>query len=366
MILLLLACRTPAVDADLPAGNLVSGDGRALARAAHCLGAFTGSEVAARAGLVESALGSCPHFAVLAETPDALASTLDCRVDPAVASLDALRGDADLAFALHITPTRRMVGTLSVAPDGALTMDALLDADAITGAAALLVGGPPDPGPALLANDHAVLHARVRAADGIDAGTMVTEGSEADSWLGLRSGVLSAGLLDGTWEAALYAPPANRPMPLMAFTLGVRSATAGRAAMTAYVSTVRERWKAHDQAFAVGASTGACFGDLTLLPFLAPCYVIAGDAIVVGWDARSVQHALDPGMRTTMATFDAEGGGIVVDFDQLADADRRMAAALNVSPDPVTAYPWGRAHVSTVRQEDGIEVHLRTMRGCAD
>ena len=100
---------------------------------------------------------------------------------------------------------------------------------------------------------------------------------------------------------------------------------------------------------------GACLPDLHIMPELAPCYALARDALIVGWNEASLRHALAsvddaPGEAALPARFD-------VDLASLHAADQALAARLGREAVPLR-WPWRRLRASAERREGALEMKL--------
>ena len=169
-------------------------------------------------------------------------------------------------------------------------------------------------------------------------------------------------MLDGTWEAVVYAPADGRSMPDAALALGFSQPAAAVAAMEGFVRSLQQHWPVRRSFFAVDDAEGACLLDLGVLPELAPCYVASDRALVVGYNPASLRRALADGVRGP-----ATGRGLVVELQHLPEADARLAAALPdlASDDPGDAapraplvWPWPRLVADGERSGDGLVLRL--------
>jgi hypothetical protein len=337
---------------DLPAGALLGGDARALVRILEAADGLPGTPLARAAEAWRTRLADCTSF--VARTPrasaDDLLDALECH-DPAELPepVARLRGDADLVFVLPLGERGRLAGSVRVAPDGSVGLAARL-ALPDPGAATLLLPASTDPpGPPALRSDAALVHARVRA-DASGLASLVSEGSDADRMFRLRSELFAGALLDGTWELAVYLPRPGRLMPPVALGLGVRSASAAAAALEKLVAELQATWPVHRTPFSIAGREGGCLLDLRVLPELAPCFVLDGERIVVGWNPDSLHAALagggpDDPRRSDVADSGAEGGW-TLHLGRLADADELLRrAAAPEAPATRFDYGWQTLHV---------------------
>lgn len=350
----LAACGTREPQDELPAGALVAGDARALQRVLAAFDGLPGTPLARAAETWRARLEGCGEFVAAAPraNPDELLDAVQC---PATHGLPdtvlRLRGDADLVVVLPFATGGSFAGSVRVLPDGSLGLRGRLVLPD-PGAAALLLPAGEDPGPPVLNAAETLVHARVRA-DASALGSLVAEGGDADRLFRLRSELFAGALLDGTWELAVYLPQPGRLMPPVALGLGVRNAGAATAAVEKLVGELRATWPVHRTPFSQNGRAGACLLDLRILPELAPCYVMDGDAIVVGWNPESLRAALAPG-----AGPDADAtGGWLVHLDRLAVADERLRQT--AAPDAQATrfdYGWDRLHLRVWPAESAWEL----------
>jgi hypothetical protein len=340
----LLGCGSREPLDDLPAGALLGGDAAALSRILAAADGLPGTPLARGAGAWRTRLEACSGFVAQAQraNPDELLDAIVCReVSELPEPVARLRGDADLGFVLPLGERGRLAGSVRVAPDGSVGLRARL-ALPDPGAAALFLPASADPpGPPVLSPSAALVHARVRA-DASGLASLVSEGSDADRMFRLRSELFAGALLDGTWELAVYLPRPGRLMPPVAVGLGVRSATAAAAAVEKLVAELQATWPVHRTPFSLAGREGGCLLDLRILPELAPCFVLAGNQLVVGWNPESLQVALAGGAGT-----DSGGaGGWTLHLDRLAEADELLrTAAAPGAPATRFDYGWQTLHV---------------------
>lgn len=345
------------VDAGLPEGALVYGSRVAVERLLECASQFRGSVVAERAMAKRAEIGTCAFVSAAAPSASEAFENLSCASDGHPL---ASRGEAGaIAFALPTAEGRRAVGTLRVASDGRFTGQALVDSDPEGSASDLFVGGG-DPGPAVLNDDEAFFHVRLKPSGGIDLASLTPPESQASKMFRLRNSLFAGALFDATWEAALYLSEPDHSAPRMSAALGIRSRDAARAAMESFVTDVQSQWDVTRTDFSALGFTGACFRDLNLLPRLAPCYVVTDRALVLGWDSGSVEHAL--------ARNGASVQGFVLDASALTAADARIAEAETrrgrTPGDAPIDYPWGRIRASGEREGRRVRWTFESSGGC--
>jgi len=346
-----------------PEGSVVVGDTGALRRVLEGLAGWRGTPLGRRAGELAARLEGCETFA--AEAPAAAPAELlpGARCGEPTAwteGLRALRRDGDLAFFLRLPGEARLAGTARVAADGSVTADARLhvEGDAGSGATALAWPAETPPGPPRLASGDALAQARLRPAGGLDLASLVPEGGQGDRLFRLKSELFAGAVLDGAWEMAVYLPPEGRRMPLAALGLDVGRPGLAVAAMERFVADLEATWSVQATPFAVGARRGACMLRLNLMPELAPCYVATGDQLVVGWNPASLRQALAPGTAPGDAGLGKEGG-IVLQMERFAEADRRLRHAHAPETPPARIdYAWRRALARIEPAADALRIRL--------
>ena len=351
----LLACGSREPLDDLPAGAFLGGDARALARILAAADGLPGTPLARAAEAWRARLEACTGFVAQAPraNPDELLDAIVCREAPELPDPVArLRGDADLVFVLPLGERGRLAGSVRVAPDGSVGLSARLALPDPGAAALVLPASAEPPGPPVLSSNGALVQARLRA-DASGLASLVSEGSDADRMFRLRSELFAGALLDGTWELAVYLPRPGRLMPPVALGLGVRSATAAAAAVQKLVAELEATWPVHRTPFSLAGREGGCLLDLRILPELAPCFVLAGDQLVVGWNPES--------LRTAFAEGDGGGpgetGGWLIHLDRLAQADELLRGA--AAPDAAATrfdYGWQTLHVNVSTGERGWQL----------
>ena len=92
------------------------------------------------------------------------------------------------------------------------------------------------------------------------------------------------------------------------------------------------------------------------MPGLAPCYVATQNALVVGWNDRSVVRALSGGPAELRSV-----GGVLLELSRLAEADTNLTGDTPPSAD----LPWTRIHAVGREEKDGVRlrVQLAASRG---
>lgn len=343
---------------DLPPGAWLAGDSATLAPLLERAESLEGTRLAREAAALRERIADCEHFVAHAEGDDleALPEAVRCQGHDALPNaLAAVRGEAPLVFAGPVPGGARVAGVLRVTPEGSARLRARLLEAPNDGLAGLLLPGDAAPGRGVLAGAEALVHARVRSANGLDIAGLVPEESQGSQLFALKSDLFAGAVLDGTWELALYMPEPGRRMPHATVALGVRSERLGREAMERFLEQVRARWPLRPTAFAVREHEGACLPSLRLLPELAPCYVAARGALVAGWNAESVRRALAEGAERP----EARKSGIALRLGRFGEADERLRQTLAPDAPPADlAYPWSRLDLRAARG-DGGAIRLR-------
>ncbi|MFN7973396.1 MAG: hypothetical protein U0166_13785 [Acidobacteriota bacterium] len=346
--LALTACgrQAPAPDAGLPPGALLSADGGGCRKLLDALRGMEGTAIAASAAEAEQRIAGCAEVEARSTGElGALLLSLSCATPSAdLAALRAIRGPHAIAFALPIEDGERLVGTVDVASDGTVSAIAVLPAAPANDPLRMVLPAEAPPGPPNLASAGALLHARLRSDGGLAAvARSATENGARDgqSLLKLRGDLLLGAVFTGVWEASLYVPDEGYevPHPVVAFDFTNRRAAV--AAMEAFVADVLARWPVHRTDLAIGEARGACVGNLSVMPELAPCYVATDRAVLIGWNQRSLERALAPGGTTDLGP----SGGAVVHVDRFAEADARIASTRGAAPAPPLPSPWDRLEI---------------------
>jgi hypothetical protein len=368
LLLAALACAPRPEAPAWPAGWLLSADRAALAEALDTLARLQGTPAGRLAAELRARLPECAALEAAAEgdDPRALFASLRC-AEPqgALAAFHAARGAHDLLFAAPGQPGLRAHGHADFESGGAqLALAWPLRDDEWAG---LLPGAEPA-APERLAAAERVAHARARSAGPLDLAALVPAGSQGDRLFALRSGLFSAALLDGSVELALYLPEPGAGMPRIVAALGVRQQQAARTAAELFLDELEASWSLRRTPFAAGDARGACLPDLHLLPELAPCYALRGDALLAGWNAASLRHALategapDAGARAdggppAQAASAASPAQLDVDLEGVAAADLRLAAQRGTDAAPLR-WPWRRLHATAGRRDGRLLLEL--------
>jgi hypothetical protein len=206
----------------------------------------------------------------------------------------------------------------------------------------------------VLADEGALLHLRLRSDRGAASLGKLGEGEWAEELFGLREKAFLAMDLEGTIEIAVFEPDPGELIPPLALAIHVRRPQTAAAAMETLIAGVRKRWGVGRQAWRFGDAPGACLDDLNVLPDLAPCYVAAERALVVGWNRRSVAQAL----AKKAAGASAEASEVIVALDRFPAADELLRASYRSAGGPASLYPWSRAAVTGRRKWGSYELDL--------
>jgi len=361
LVSLLAACAKPQT-AQWPPGLLLSADRSALSSFLDSLAGLEGTPLARVAGEWKSALPQCAQIEASAPgaDPHALLASLRC-ADPAgpLAAFHAARGEHALALAFPGVGDARATALADL--DGG-TAHATLRWPEPDGRLADLLPGDAPAGPDRLAVADRVAHGRARSAGPLDLAAWVPSGSQGDRLFHLRDRVLSAALLDGTLELALYPPELGAAMPRAALALGVRQTDAARAAAGRFLDQISEMWRLRRAPFSQDSATGACLPDLHLLPELAPCYAVARDALVLGWNEASLRHAL--GSETAAGAEAPADAALPARFDldlaKLRASDLALAAKLGREP-AALRWPWRSVRATAGRESSALRVDVELL-----
>src|SRR5262245_8257346 len=271
LLLLCASCGAEKPETAWPQGLLLSASRPALAGLLASLGQLEGTPLARAAQAWQSALPDCPELEAVAQDGDAhaLLASLRC-ADPLgpLAAFHRERGERDMLVALPGEPGAR--ATVRAKLDGAAARIEIRW-PALEGRLSDVLPGDEPAGPDRLAVASRVAHGRARAAGPLDLAAWVPRESQGDRLFHLRDRMLSAALLDGTLEIALYQPLPGAAMPRSAAALGVRQLDAARAAAERFVGEIAATWRMRRTPFTSDAGDGACLPDLHVMPELAPC-----------------------------------------------------------------------------------------------
>ncbi len=347
--------RPPPPDASWPAGALLSARTDALDSLLAQLERLQGTPLARHAGRLREALPDCTEVEAIAEGPEGLIAGLRCvGSPPALPGLRSHRGGAVASLALPIREDAPRLLLVAHTAAGGLQLD-LRWPDPEPPLGALLPGAEPS-GPDVLSAGERLFHVRVRVDGPLDLAGLVPAGSQGDDLFRLRSELLGAAILDGTWEAALYAPERGSDSPRVAIALGVRLQSAAAAAADRLIGDVEAHWSVSRTPLPPGGDPGACLLGLRLLPDLAPCYQATERALVLAWNPASLRHALEPG---TSRSTNADPGRIELDLARLREVDLHLAS--RIGPEAVSAvasWPWRRLTARGGRRDDALTLRV--------
>jgi hypothetical protein len=360
-LLLLAGCERPPVER-LPAGTLWSGDARAARTLLQPLLDLEGTPAALAGGPLLARLASCQRFLAFcpAGKPCTLAAAISCQPAGALwERAEAARGDAAWVF-VQGDGARRLTAWGTTATDGETRIHAEIDAGGSLPRQPweALLPARRAAAPAVLSDDHALVHLRLRSDRGIaDLGAGVAA-ARAEELFGLRGELFAAMALEGTSELALYDPAPGQLIPPIALALPVRNRGAGVRALEDLIARTNTRWGATRTPWQLGPHRGACLSDLNVLPGLAPCYVATENALVLGWNRLSVTVALlTPPLQENTAE-GADGSSLRLHLDRFPAADRRLREAWHSEGGPAPRYGWSRATVTGRKRSSRYELDL--------
>ena len=325
----------------LPAEVVLTGEGAALHR---LLDRLAGWEGAAIAGIAAEAGVDCAVAEARAADldPAVLLASLRCveAVDPVLRPLSS----AALILSIPVREGHALVG-LEVGVDGTVEFEAHLPSEILP---PLLAGLRKGSGPAVLSTDDALFHARFRTS-GIAETVRASGGDpkgQGERLFALSSSILAGSVLDGTVEAAWYAPREGDALPPLAVALGATSRTAVAEGTSRYVTALQERWPIVARPVRLGGGEGQCLDGLRVMPGFAPCWVARDSGVVLAWNEATVLRAVGGS--------GAAGDRAVVRFDRFPAADAVLQRARGLEERP-TVYPWTRLEVRA-ETADGLRV----------
>ncbi len=345
----------PAPTPQRPTGALLVAQRPGLARLLDQLARLDGTPLARRARELGALLPACPVLEARAPNGDAgeLLAGLRCRPTPSqLAFLHDERGARDLVFELPLKDGGRLRGGLVWREPGDVELELHLPNSLATGARALLMPGREAAGRGVLSGAESLVHVRLRPEAGLDLASLVAVDGQADRLFRLRSRLFSGAVLDGTWEAAIYLPDHAGGMPRAALALGYSRRTPAVAAVEEFLREIQTAWPVRRSFFAVGEASGACLLDLALLPELAPCYVAAERALVIGWNPASLRKALEAAPPAELSG----PGGAIVELARFGKADMLLPQGGRV---PARRWPWRRLRADGRRDAAGVRVLLQ-------
>jgi hypothetical protein len=315
------------------------------------------------AALLDEALTGCERFSYgPGRSLDAFdADLLSCDPQPGTcASLERTLGRHAVAFSWSPPEGPTTTGWLDADEDGSLKLGARVPLSAAEGERGLLPAADP-PGPAVLSGEGAVFHARLAPLGGLGITSMVESGPQVNRLLELQGRIFQGGVLDGTLETVIYAPPEGGEVPHIAVAVGFHIQRAAIAAIREVVGSLEQQWQVFATTTELEGHEGQCLLELNVMPDFAPCWVATDQALVLGWNQAALSRALqgepaELGQRSELR----------VDFPALANAERIMALARGFSEDePLQPYPWRSLQLQSWRAERSFRYQLVLQAGGA-
>lgn len=337
------ACARP--QPELPEGALLSGEVEAGRAFFAGLQGWEDTRLSAHAVQVLAKLKDCGDRFTL-RLPEEGEPSVTCEE---VANFEHFSQGHPLVFALARAPVGRLLGWIE--PGQTLRIEATLADPEEVGPWGALLPSRQEPGPAVLSDEQAVLHGRVRAARLAGLTELVESGGQGDSMFGLKSELFTNSVLDGTWEFAVYLPGGEAKLPRVALAVGVRSEDLARAALDAYIAKIEKTWKVSMNRNVEGAL--GCFDAVNMLPDLAPCGAIERGVLLLAWNRASLEHARGP------APTAATGSFVRVNLGLFPEADKLIS--LNFAPTmppPAVKYPWSAVVVHASHDDLGVHLSL--------
>lgn len=343
----------------LSGGTALLVDSTALQTLLHQLEAFEDSPLAALAGPTRARTRHCNgDVSGWSAKPElsALVNSLRCDEDPSqrqlpLAAMKELRGEASLVLTIAIEDQGHAIATSHIGPIGSLRGSLSLPLPAPDSPWSLLVPAAQAPEPATLHAETALIYARLRTEGGLRPAAFVPEGSQGDKLMGLKSGLFSGLLFDGSWEFAFYPPGPGELLLPWAASLGVRSRKAAIAGVEAWIEDLSRRWPLTRSPHVDNTIQGVCLRDLNVLPDLAPCYHADERALVIASNDRALGLAVRRTDSLSGEEDQPEPTGFVAHFAQFPAADRALSRSRDAEAEPVsTSYPYARLDVQPTRE----------------
>lgn len=345
VVLLVSACPSP----EPRPGVVLSADGAAAGRLLAAAARLEGTPLGRAAAVLAEQLAPCSDVAASCPEPDCpLVQRLSCD-DGSLAPEDRRAAGVDLLFSRSLGSHGRLLASGTVSSAGALRLDVEVPASLGQEAVGLLLPAAESAGPSVLSSRDALVHARVRPDRGLDLTPFVDDDGWGNRVFRLKSELFLGVALSGVWELAMYLPNEGERVPPVALALDHRDRRRAIQVMESFIDRVLDTWPVRRTPTEGG---GACLDDLRVLPELAPCWTPTERALVVGWNARSLQLALsdattpDPGA----------GGAARIDFARMPLADARIAAASGAELGRSPRWPWTDLRVEGRR--DGDRFHF--------
>ncbi len=367
--------------------RLVLLDGPHLERLLEHLARLEGTPIARHAKSLRGRLGGCttvwgtPRAGGRDAAQTALADlrclTAEDEDDERLALARRRRGDAAGWIQWPLGENGRLELALELVGED-LALTGRVKPAASAGALALLVPGQSPPAAPAIEPSRAVIHLRVKPADGLSLSQWIPTGGQADRLFALKGRLLEGALLEGTWELAFVTPETPGSLPLPVAALHHRMEDPIRRAVDEALDQLERTWpiRRTPRRFGLdrdaGPSTaaraaldagvdGGCYLDLPLLPELAPCWAVTPDALLIGYRPEAIERAL---AGPDVSTFAASGSGpesavsgprtaatrLDVDFDRLRAVDRALA------PDAEGTRPadlWSKLALRWREERDG-------------
>jgi hypothetical protein len=342
------ACTPRDAAERLPPGSWLQAEAAPLDRLLAELEGLAGTPMALQATRVRERLRGCSEvFAHCGDdTGCSLLAGLRCQPrGKAAAAAREARGDDHWLLVAGPRRGSRVVARGTIADNGDVALRLRLPRRFGAGGGGLLMPAAGEAGAARLSDARALLHGRVRADGGLALASLVEAGGWGDRLFSLRNELFLGVTLSDRWELALYPPAPGQRMPPLALALDVRDRRRAVTAMEGFLAEVMAKWPVQRSDWQLGEHAGACLGNLRLMPELAPCYVATAEALVLGWNAGSVELALGSPPAT-----DAGSSRVRLFLDRFPDADAQLRAAYQAPDAPPFPYPWALLEASGRRQ----------------
>ncbi|MDX1502802.1 MAG: hypothetical protein R3325_10605 [Thermoanaerobaculia bacterium] len=343
----------PAAGPELPEGTAAVGAAREVRPLLEALATLPESPLARWAGAALGALDGCEELELLCPPGggcDPRERVVCGSGDARLEELVRRRGAAGWAVSHRGSGSRWLALGAPSGRGGGSRVELELEVaeELVAGTASLLLPAAGPPGAWLLDGDDAFLRLRLRPDGGLGLADLLPDEGWGARLFRLQGRLLEATTLEGTWELAVYLPEEGMRIPPMAMALDVGDRDRAEAAMSAFLTELESSWTLRRRAFSLAGGRGACLADLNVLPELEPCYLVTAGAVVLGWNASSLERAVAaPGDEPPPATSEAR-----IDLDLLAVADRRLAGSSG-GVRPPGSYPWRHLHLSG-RREGGL------------
>lgn len=335
---------------------------------------MAGTPAAREANRLESLLADCQTFFSQCSGRDAQAeqetatapwdaacdfvATLQCADDGLPDWVAELRGDAGWVFAGSLEPGRWLVVRGTTAADGSVRLDGEAYPAGIKGPVSLLLPAERPAGPPRLSSSQSLAHIRLRPDGGLNLARFLEGGDWGSRLYRLQSKLFEGTALSGVWELAVYPPTTGQRIPPVALALDLRKPELAVEVMEKFLEDLMETWPARRTDYRFEPWTGACLSNVRVMPDLAPCYVATDRALVIGWNAESLEHALggptiaDGSRSGAVRPWSDAGSEARVYFSRLPSADAVLAETSGTWPVPPSFYPWELFDVRGRRGED--------------